>query len=439
MNILVVDDQADICEIISFVINHELKANIVTAVSGNKAIDILKKQNFDMVICDYSMPDGNGLVVHDYIKHSSPETKFIFCSDESDDILNQADNVFFHIIKPNVFDYIKELKQKLENLKEIEYLVGNLYTEISLKLAKTLSPLPFDLYLKLSGDNFVKFFATEYSLTEEDIQAIQNKSTDVLYVKTQEMLQAKEQLLNLIHQTIENSEGQSVFDVQEYVIKYFQEFGYDQRVQEMAIKSLQRTIQMIMKEKEINQYLLELLKSGTYPRKLYAVTVCFSSILLKSANLLNESMLEKMIASIYLQDLFVTKSACLPLYTKAEAEEFKWTHQREKESYFLHPIRASEFVRKTNSIPPDVDRMIMESHELPSGKGFPRGLTSSQISPLSCVLILSNLLSREFLRFETAFSTVEYLEFLNRKHGLDQGQFKKIFDAALAIDFFPKK
>ena len=158
MNILVVDDQADICEIISFVINHELKANIVTAVSGNKAIDILKKQNFDMVICDYSMPDGNGLVVHDYIKHSSPETKFIFCSDESDDILNQADNVFFHIRKPNVFDYIKELKQKLENLQEIEYLVGNLYTEISLKLAKTLSPLPFDLYLKLSGDNFVKFF-----------------------------------------------------------------------------------------------------------------------------------------------------------------------------------------------------------------------------------------------------------------------------------------
>ncbi len=442
MNILIVDDQAEIREIVSLLVNHELNAKIETASSGNAAVDILRNKNFDLVICDYSMQDGNGLVVHDYLKSSSPTTKFVFCSAETDDVLAQADHVFFHIRKPNIYDYIKVLKEKIQQTDGVTYQYFD-FTEISLSLSSALSPLPFDLYIKLSDNKFVKYFATDYFLSDKDIETIHNKNLDSLYVKSSEMVKAKDKFLILIQTSLNHEEsdhaGQISVATQEYVTKYFQEFGYDSQVQEMATQSLHKTIEYMMKVKDLDEHLIKMLKLSSYSRKLYAVTVCFSAALLKSVKLLNDQTLEKMISAIYLQDLFVTKSQFLPLYTKFEAEAFEWANNREQEMYFMHPVKASDFVKKSKSIPHDVDRLIMESHELPSGKGFPRGLTSSQISPLSCVLILSNLLAREFLRFETAFSTVEYLEFLNRKHGLDQGQFKKVYDAALSIDFFPKK
>lgn len=443
MNILVVDDQADIREVLAFIINHELKANIVTAISGNNAVDILKKQSFDVVICDYNMPDGNGLVVHDYIKLSAPQTKFVFCSSEVEEVLNKADNVFFHIKKPNIFDYIKDLKNKLITNSDQQSGYLPEYSEISLHLAKALNPIPCDLYLKLAEKNHVKYFSLEHELTEGEVQGIMNKGQQVLYLKSIDAEKIKSKLINLISKEVTQFSKQESLHasavIHEYVVKYFQEFGYDSRIQEMAVKNVQQTMNLIMKEKDLDQYLVSLLELSSYSQKLYAVTVCFSATILKSVQLLSDHSLTKMISAIYLQDIFILRSELLPFFTKFEVQDLNWNHSKEEEQFYMHPIKASEFIKKTDSIPPDVDRLIIESHELPSGLGFPRGLTASQISPLSCILILSNLLAREFLRFETAFSTVEYLQFLNRKHGLEQGNFKKIYDASLAIDFFPKK
>ncbi len=440
MNILVVDDQTDIREILAFAINHELKGTIVTATSGNKAVEVLKRQNFDLVICDFNMPDGNGLVVHDYIQKECPKTKFIFCSSELDEVLSKADNVYFQIKKPNIFDYIKLLKIKLEQEKIIETNPID-FTEISLHLAFDLKVLPFDLHIRLSDNNFVKFYSVNHPFTDEDLKLMEKKEISVLYVKDNDAFKIKDHLIELIKNSLEKDTDpvSSALSAHEYVTKYFKEFGHDEKVQQLAMQSLHATISLVINEKQIGDLLVKLLSQGSYPRKLYAVTVCFAATMLKPLQLLNEHTLLKMTAAIYLQDIFVDKTEYLPIFTKNEAKDIVWKSPKDEEAFYLHPVKASNFVKQSKSLPPDVDRLIIESHELPSGEGFPRGLTSSHISPLACVLILSNLLAREFLRFETVFSTVEYLEFLNRKHGLAQGNFKKTYDAALSIDFFPKE
>lgn len=442
MDILVVDDQADIREILTFIVNHEFKANIVTAISGNTAVDILKTRSFEIVICDYNMPDGNGLVVHDYIKTHHPKTKFIFCTSETEEVLSKADNVFYHIKKPNVFFYIQTLKQLLSESGHKDTTIESHFNEISLHLADSLSPLPFDLYLRLADNNYVKYFSKDHHLTKEELTTVEKKGVHGLFVRQDEMSLCQDQLLTIIKKLISIDEqlpAQETMAVQDYVSTYFKQFGNDPVVQEMAIKNLKQTIALMMREKEIEIVLVKLLELGSYSRKLYAATVCFSAMLLRPIDLLNDQTLSKMISAIYLQDVFVPRLDLLSIFTKFDAENLNWPLSKEKDLYYHHPLKASEFVKKTKVIAPDVDRLIMESHELPSGEGFPRGLTASQISPLSCILILSNLLAREFLRFETAFSTAEYLQFLNRKHGLEQGNFKKVYDAALSIDFFPRK
>jgi CheY-like chemotaxis protein len=352
MNILVVDDQADIREVLTFVIHHELKANIVTAISGNKAVDILKTQKFDVVICDFNMPDGNGLVVHDYIKLSAPETKFVFCSSEMDTILNQADNVFFHIKKPNIFDYVKELKEKLSESLNFKFQKEDEFTELSLSLIAQLSPLPFDLYLKLAENNFVKYFTIDHEVTNPEIENLIAKGAFYLQVKSSDIEKAKHKLITIISKEVMKLDQQNSIEgsaaVQEFVAKYFLEFGYDPQVQEMAMKNLQQTMNLILKEKDLDNFLVGLLKMSSYSRKLYAVTVCFSANLLKSIKLLNDHTLSKMIAAIYLQDIFISRNELLSFFTKFEVEGFQWKTSKEEEQFYMHPVKASEFIKKTD-------------------------------------------------------------------------------------------
>jgi hypothetical protein len=51
-------------------------------------------------------------------------------------------------------------------------------------------------------------------------------------------------------------------------------------------------------------------------------------------------------------------------------------------------LKGAELARTFHEVPPDVDLIIAQHHELPDGSGFPKGLTSTRIGPLPSVFIL---------------------------------------------------
>ena len=77
----------------------------------------------------------------------------------------------------------------------------------------------------------------------------------------------------------------------------------------------------------------------------------------------------------------------------------------------------------------EVKRIISEHHELPNGKGYPRGLTATQVSPLSALFIvahqIANCLYRNDYRKE---SLGQFMTNIEADYTL--GQFKSYFEAA---------
>ena len=73
--ILVIDDDTYICELL---VNYlQEKGNEVQgAFTGNKALKILEKNEFDLVLCDYRLPDTDGLRILREIKTKKPATAF---------------------------------------------------------------------------------------------------------------------------------------------------------------------------------------------------------------------------------------------------------------------------------------------------------------------------------------------------------------------------
>lgn len=98
-HILLVDDDVDICLLLSkFLGSKGLK--ITTSHSGKKALEVVKKEQFDLIICDYRLGDMDGMEVLSKIKELNLDIPFIVITGYSD--IKMAVNV----IKVGAYDYV---------------------------------------------------------------------------------------------------------------------------------------------------------------------------------------------------------------------------------------------------------------------------------------------------------------------------------------------
>lgn len=79
--ILIVDDEQDIREILSLMIEGIDDHDILEAESGNKAIEVLSSDNsISIIFCDYRMEDGNGGDVYKYIHSAGNQIPYVMIS-----------------------------------------------------------------------------------------------------------------------------------------------------------------------------------------------------------------------------------------------------------------------------------------------------------------------------------------------------------------------
>ena len=76
ISVLIIDDEADMCEMLSHVLN---QAGFITyaAHDGNTGLEIFNKELPSVVILDLRMPGMNGMDVLKQIKHTGSETPVI--------------------------------------------------------------------------------------------------------------------------------------------------------------------------------------------------------------------------------------------------------------------------------------------------------------------------------------------------------------------------
>lgn len=76
-NILVVDDQVEICSILSEMLSKILCSKIEICTRGREAVKLIEQNKYDLVVTDISMPDISGLEIIKHSKKLQPQTKII--------------------------------------------------------------------------------------------------------------------------------------------------------------------------------------------------------------------------------------------------------------------------------------------------------------------------------------------------------------------------
>jgi CheY-like chemotaxis protein len=90
-NILVVDDDADIVDLITSMLAN--RHHVVGATDGADAIEIIRTQPIDLLITDVRMPNVNGFILINQAKKLRPDLNIVIVSayyDESDEISRQV-------------------------------------------------------------------------------------------------------------------------------------------------------------------------------------------------------------------------------------------------------------------------------------------------------------------------------------------------------------
>jgi len=122
--ILIVDDDSFICGILKkHLQNNDYQAEV--AFSGKSALDLFKKSNFDLVICDFRLPDTSGLELLQKIRSLKPRIPVIIMTAYAD--VRMA----VKLMKIGADDYITKPIQQ----EELVVLIKNL-------LEKTEEPVP---------------------------------------------------------------------------------------------------------------------------------------------------------------------------------------------------------------------------------------------------------------------------------------------------------
>jgi two-component system response regulator HydG len=97
--ILIVDDDHDICMLLSrFLSKNDFKTR--EAYKGSEALSILKEDKYDLVLCDFRLPDIDGVELLTQIKEINPATAIIIITGYSDV------KIAVKAIKLGAFDYV---------------------------------------------------------------------------------------------------------------------------------------------------------------------------------------------------------------------------------------------------------------------------------------------------------------------------------------------
>jgi two-component system alkaline phosphatase synthesis response regulator PhoP len=141
--ILLVEDEDNIRELLKYNLEQE-QFEVVTAVNGTKALELLHAQHFDVVILDLMLPETDGFQVLESYRLSDRETPFIILSarnDTQDRILG---------LKLGADDYVSKPFSIDELILRVHKLIQR---------SKTVSAVPDVIHFAGNTVNFTTFEA----------------------------------------------------------------------------------------------------------------------------------------------------------------------------------------------------------------------------------------------------------------------------------------
>jgi putative nucleotidyltransferase with HDIG domain len=389
VRILVVDDDENMRNILSRTLigaGYE----VVLAPGGRVAQGILDSDNFDIVISDIKMPEGDGIELTGYLKKIKPEIPIILMTGFSE-IYNatQAYELGANEFIPKPFkkeELLSAITSCLQNPnfnQEVD-IVADEYCKLSLVDFISGKNLPTDVYLRLSDKKFIKIAHKGDLFPVEQLEKFKKFGLIHLHMRKVEFNEYVGFSLAIGKQLEKNSKitKEKKLNFMKHTTEVIMERLFlddiDKDNFEMAKSVTESTVNLISEDNNVFK-MLEMLNSHSDDLYAHSMGVSLYGVMLaRHMHWVSPPTLFKVATGGLLHDIG-KKELSRDLLAKARGS----MSNQEIELYESHPLRGLKILSEVRSIPSDILQIVSQHHENCLGQGFPAKLSRLHIFPLA--------------------------------------------------------
>lgn len=346
-------------------------------------------QSIDLLVIDVPLDERRNKQLYDILQYSRNKIKKILIYGDNE----WPDYQFFSRSE------ITELFEEIKKCSGVDKRAAEEWTAIPISTLIHFQSLPFDLYIKLSDQRFVKRIPAYEVVSFEVTEALFQKGVTDLYCDRKYKREFSMMLINNMINKVERTYSSYSLDLlaQQEVFKttreIVQSLGISGRVIEVCEASVARMMKSVMsKDDELRSFIQCLSKDRklNFHFKLINLTNYIGGqLILEMAMPQHEEQVRKLICASYFCDMTLTNPGHL-YHRKADDAGALTLHEQNEVNF--HALKASEIVSKNKDIETEVAVVIRQHHGSFSGIGFPVE-KSSQLLPLSKILIVSQELA----------------------------------------------
>jgi HD-GYP domain-containing protein (c-di-GMP phosphodiesterase class II) len=292
------------------------------------------------------------------------------------------------------------------------------YCSIDTNLLIRVSPLEADIYVRLSDKKFIKLFREGDQFNLEDLKRYSHqKKVSQMYIKRSETVEFVQkltrQLISILNRNPfdDKSSAEIAEQAHEVLRELTQRVGFTPEVQEAAKETVKLSMKIMGKSPRLAQILQRIQaepKNYTSSHSMMVAQVACS--IASGMEWHSESTFHKLTLAAFFHDFTLKNQELAAIQSLQELEETKSHFSKEELAEFrAHPAKAAELVRALTEVPPDVDAIVLQHHERPDASGFPRGIASARISPLSAVFIIAHDLVHFMIQAGDQFQLDQFL------------------------------
>ncbi|MBL7714867.1 MAG: response regulator [Bdellovibrionales bacterium] len=367
---------------------------VLTAANGKKALEVLEKNTFDLVISDIRMPEMDGIALTQHVR-SAYNTPVILITGFSE-ILETFDahELGAEEFLPKPFhreDLIRAINRCLKPQAKGKVEEKNTFCRLAIDDFRSGRQIQFGIYIRLADTKYIKVAARGEDLSVDRIKAYKERGVRYLYMEDRDFLTYVGFDLKLsdaqVKATVETAEARKELlrKTNEIIANQINRDGIDSDLMDSSVAFVETVVAIASEDPDVYR-LLQSLNTHTDYLFAHSVGVALFSVMIA----------QKVEWKLPTNKFKVALGALLHDVGHREIDQAmlmrpkkNWS-ANEVKLYESHSLRSMELLGRIKSIPNDVLQIAKEHHEDCLSHGFPSKLSKSAIHPMTRLVTVAN-------------------------------------------------
>jgi response regulator RpfG family c-di-GMP phosphodiesterase len=433
--VLIADDEEDIRDILSSIIESQFDAEIIAVSCGADAIEILEENDdIDLIITDYSMPNGNGGEVYEFNKKSKNVPIFMVSGGYLEDYPGLGD--FYESNSKNL--YINKPVDFASFIKAIEGILNNderdeLYCFVKSWILESYPPVSYEVHMRIGDEKYVKVKNSNDPDLEE-FNRYKGKAGNTFYLKCEDYPRYIQGVISSHQEKIINSPAvQSEIDCCGKSLEIMHEslkvLGLSEALERMVLTTIESCVKKIEDDKVLNKELQVVLESEGYFVSHSFTSIFLASMIAKKLELRDSNTLKKISYAGLLHDLGLHDPEKLSSVINLNSDFYLEASKDCQDIIKKHPSEAVKMFENSSQVPSDSLLMIRDHHENPAGTGFPKGGGFGKLGILSIIFSMSIVIADHLYYRGASFQSLNLLLTRLKELGYDKPEAIRVYNA----------